>query len=225
MQYPGFYHILYILIANDFVFHNEIDFSIHNWLLMFIVRRFNKKKLIWEPAFRMHYYCVFVLHLTILWKNEVKTKKSISIFFVVISNAIMLFFGLNSWTPYISSIAIGAPTDRFRVVSDRQQSVIWSGSVAALQHVDWWSEVSRSSAGLINRCLGAIRILIGRKRITGTPNHPKPMQSVTSYQIAQIAIDRLLVKWCMEMSLCDTDVLLCHTEMVIQSSEQLGTIA
>ena len=77
------------------------------------------------------------------------------------------------WTPYISSIAIGAQKDRFRVASDRQQNVFWSGSIAALQNVDWRSEVSRSLWGLIDCCYGAIGALIGRNRIGGTPNHPK----------------------------------------------------
>ena len=53
---------------------------------------------------------------------------------------------------YVSSIAIGAQTDRFRVASDRQQSVIWSRSVAALQNVNWQSVVIRSPPGLIDRC-------------------------------------------------------------------------
>ena len=56
-----------------------------------------------------------------------------------------------NWTPYVSNIAIGAQTDRFRVASDRQQSGIWSGSIAALQNVDWRSVVIRSPSGLIDR--------------------------------------------------------------------------
>ena len=93
-----------------------------------------------------------------------KTKKSIPNFLVVILNPILLFFGRytsmiasernqsGNWTPYVSSIAIGPQTGRFRVASDPQQSVIWSGSIAALQNVDWRSVVTRSPSGLIDRC-------------------------------------------------------------------------
>ena len=59
---------------------------------------------------------------------------------------------IGNQTLYISSIAIEAQTGRFRVASDRQQSVIWSGSIAALQNVDWRSVVSRSPSDLIDRC-------------------------------------------------------------------------
>ena len=57
-----------------------------------------------------------------------------------------------NWKPYVSSIAIGAQTDRCRVASDRQQSVIWSGSIAALQNIDWRSGVIRSPSDFIYRC-------------------------------------------------------------------------
>ena len=59
---------------------------------------------------------------------------------------------IGDWTPYISNIAMGAQKGHFRVVSDRQQNVIWSGSIAALQNVDWRPVVSRLPSGLIDRC-------------------------------------------------------------------------
>ena len=55
-------------------------------------------------------------------------------------------------TPCIISIAIGAQKDRFWFASDRQHSVIWSGSIALLQNVDWRSVVSPSPWSLIDRC-------------------------------------------------------------------------
>ena len=160
---------------------------------------------------------MFVLHLTMSWKNEIKTKKSISKNFgrYLKSNHAVLwslyiddrirtppaFIRLQptcgdrivsdrvhrkrinrgrlhrnqtgNWTPYVSSIAIGAQTDRFRVASDRQQSVIWSGSITALQNVDWRSVVIRSPPGLIDRCQGAIGGLIGRNRTAGTTKSPQ----------------------------------------------------
>ena len=75
-------------------------------------------------------------------------------------------------TPYISSIAIGAQKDRFQVAFDRQQSVSWSGSIAALQNVDWRSVVCRSPSCLIHRWNSAIGVQIGRNRIAGTPKSP-----------------------------------------------------
>ena len=77
-----------------------------------------------------------------------------------------------NWTPYISSIAIGAQKDRFRVACDRQQSVIWSGSIAALLNVDWRSVVCRSPSCLIHRWNSVIGVQIGRNRIAGTPKSP-----------------------------------------------------
>ena len=46
VQYPDLYHLLYILIANDFVFLDEnvvIKFSMHNQLPITIVMSFNTK--------------------------------------------------------------------------------------------------------------------------------------------------------------------------------------
>ena len=39
------------------------------------------KWIIWEPSFHIHYYYVCFLHLTMSWKKEINTKKSISTFF------------------------------------------------------------------------------------------------------------------------------------------------
>ena len=59
---------------------------------------------------------------------------------------------IGNWTPYISSIAIKAQTGHFRVAFDRQQSIIWSSSIAALQNINCRSVVSRSPSDLIDRC-------------------------------------------------------------------------
>ena len=67
---------------------------------------------------------------------------------------------------------MGAQKDRAQVAFDREQSVIWLGSIAALQIVDWRSVVSRSPWGLIDRYWGPIGTQTGRNRIAGTSNSP-----------------------------------------------------
>ena len=99
-QYPGLYHILYILIASDSVFHDQkvvTNLYMHNWLLITIVISFNKKYIIWEPSFHIHYYYVCFLHLTMSSKKEIKTKKSISTFFGRYLNSNYAFL----WSLYI----------------------------------------------------------------------------------------------------------------------------
>ena len=61
-----------------------ICYSLEWWVLT-ISRQF-------ENLFVTYMTTVFVLHITMLWKKEIKIKKSISKFLVVILDPIMLFF-------------------------------------------------------------------------------------------------------------------------------------